>query len=674
MGYAFISYSSKNQTFADAMRELFKKYNIDTWMAPYDIPAGSEYAEVLYDALIGCSCLVLMLTDVSQNSQWVKKEVNIAITNGKTVIPIKLEDIELNRSMKLYLNDQQIIPVSVIEEKTIEIQNVLNSVIGITCEPLNASKCLKETQHGKTIDTLNPKKIELTVWSPVNTVVYLNDKRHLVMKIDHNTGFNYKQNSINVEGEFELIFVSKGFEKSIAFDTASIDDKLDYHLGAILSKKEIATSYDRDDAIAQLKEEPTAYAYKQLSIIGTVDDIYLLLEELNKLTSTIAKNHHTDYLIATCVSALGELALKYKKVEDVKIILKVYETYESKSSYGYMFEPILKRLKNEEFSIEANAFFHEMENAEANTVDKQHVSSELIAKEDFLDEFVDKKFQNAINDVVFADVKNDKPRGRIAVSSEDVMVTKHFKQQVTNSIDLCMPNNEVIEFEFIEKSTLNEEYLIVSRNEDSNSVVFFVFKNTEGTASPPVFISEGKKLKRIYRSFMEEHKDEYIFTDEMTMQPKIQPRKPREFAEKTATGMFGPYLPKSIKIPPIYECIESHVFKHARKSVEYTELIIPKSVKKIEAFAFCDIAVKRVIIPNSVTDIGVSAFNLTSDGFIVCDAESYAYKYAKENNLKNSVELERCNYCGGEFSGLFKKKCGLCGRRNKKLLNDKVKQ
>ena len=92
MGYAFISYSSKNQASADAMRELFKRHKIDASMAPYDIPAGSEYAEVLYDALTGCSCLVLMLTNVSQNSQWVKKEVNIAITNGKTIIPVKLED------------------------------------------------------------------------------------------------------------------------------------------------------------------------------------------------------------------------------------------------------------------------------------------------------------------------------------------------------------------------------------------------------------------------------------------------------------------------------------------------------------------------------------------------------------------------------------------------------
>lgn len=42
MGYAFISYSSKHQDTANATRELFIKKGIDCWMAPYDIPAGSN--------------------------------------------------------------------------------------------------------------------------------------------------------------------------------------------------------------------------------------------------------------------------------------------------------------------------------------------------------------------------------------------------------------------------------------------------------------------------------------------------------------------------------------------------------------------------------------------------------------------------------------------------------
>ena len=61
-GYAFISYSTKNQAAADAIRELLKRKGIATWMAPGDIPAGSKYAQVINRAVKESSCLVLILT------------------------------------------------------------------------------------------------------------------------------------------------------------------------------------------------------------------------------------------------------------------------------------------------------------------------------------------------------------------------------------------------------------------------------------------------------------------------------------------------------------------------------------------------------------------------------------------------------------------------------------
>ena len=135
MGYAFISYSTANQSAADSVRTFFQKNGISCWMAPYDIPAGCEYAEVICDALSGCSCLVLILTAKAQASVWVKKEINLAVSDGKTIIPIKLEDIALNSSMRLYLNDQQIISVNEVDGNSVEMQKVLMAVracMGVT--------------------------------------------------------------------------------------------------------------------------------------------------------------------------------------------------------------------------------------------------------------------------------------------------------------------------------------------------------------------------------------------------------------------------------------------------------------------------------------------------------------------------------------------------------------
>lgn len=128
MGYAFISYSTKNQKEADAMRDLFRKNGIDTWMAPYDIPVGSRYAQVVNQALKGCACLVLLLTDEAQNSTWVSKEVERAVSYRRTIVPLQLEAIKLNDEFELYISTDQIMAIPKIDEDSPEVQKMLQAV------------------------------------------------------------------------------------------------------------------------------------------------------------------------------------------------------------------------------------------------------------------------------------------------------------------------------------------------------------------------------------------------------------------------------------------------------------------------------------------------------------------------------------------------------------------
>lgn len=107
MSYAFISYSTKEQSSADAMKKLLEKQGIPTWMAPGDIPAGYKYAQVINRAVKECSCFILMLSDNSQNSVWVAKEVERAINYHKPIIPVQLEDLVLNDEFELYISADQ---------------------------------------------------------------------------------------------------------------------------------------------------------------------------------------------------------------------------------------------------------------------------------------------------------------------------------------------------------------------------------------------------------------------------------------------------------------------------------------------------------------------------------------------------------------------------------------
>ena len=126
--YVFISYSSKNQQMADSVRLLLKENNISCWMAPYDIPAGSRYAYVINDALEKCSCLLLLLTNASQMSQFVEREIERAITYKKPILPMQLEDLELNSGFKFYIGNSQIIAVPEIRGDSPEFCRILSGL------------------------------------------------------------------------------------------------------------------------------------------------------------------------------------------------------------------------------------------------------------------------------------------------------------------------------------------------------------------------------------------------------------------------------------------------------------------------------------------------------------------------------------------------------------------
>ena len=135
MGYAFISYSTKNQACADAMRTFFHKHDIDTWMAPYDIPVGSKYAAVITKAIRDCSCFVLLLSNDAQASDAVDSEVELAVlTYKKSIITVALEKVELNDSFTFYIHNKQIIAIHKLDETAPEMQQVLAAVKAYTAD------------------------------------------------------------------------------------------------------------------------------------------------------------------------------------------------------------------------------------------------------------------------------------------------------------------------------------------------------------------------------------------------------------------------------------------------------------------------------------------------------------------------------------------------------------
>jgi len=103
----FISYSSKDIAQAQAVRNVLEQNGITCWMAPADIPGGSNYTKEIPIAIRGCQAFVLMLSDNAQHSHWVLKELDNAVNEGKIILPFQLEDVPLSDEFNFLLTGAQ---------------------------------------------------------------------------------------------------------------------------------------------------------------------------------------------------------------------------------------------------------------------------------------------------------------------------------------------------------------------------------------------------------------------------------------------------------------------------------------------------------------------------------------------------------------------------------------
>lgn len=107
MHQVFISYSTKDQPQAEAVRNVIEQNGIACWMAPRDIPGGSNYTKEIPSAIRECQAFVLMLSQNAQNSHWVLKELDNAVNEGKIILPFQLEEITLTDEFNFLLTGAQ---------------------------------------------------------------------------------------------------------------------------------------------------------------------------------------------------------------------------------------------------------------------------------------------------------------------------------------------------------------------------------------------------------------------------------------------------------------------------------------------------------------------------------------------------------------------------------------
>ncbi len=101
---AFISYSSKDKTIADAVCARLEARGIRCWIAPRDVQPGAPYGEEIIDAINSARAMVLVLSANANASPHIPKEVERAVSNGVPVIPLRVENVMPAKSLDYFIS------------------------------------------------------------------------------------------------------------------------------------------------------------------------------------------------------------------------------------------------------------------------------------------------------------------------------------------------------------------------------------------------------------------------------------------------------------------------------------------------------------------------------------------------------------------------------------------
>lgn len=102
----FISYSSQDMEAAQAICHVLEQNEIRCWMAPRNIPPGSDYGDVIDDAIKSCKTVVILYSEKAASSPWVTGELNVAFEEQKTIIPFRLDKTPLKGQTRVMLNQR----------------------------------------------------------------------------------------------------------------------------------------------------------------------------------------------------------------------------------------------------------------------------------------------------------------------------------------------------------------------------------------------------------------------------------------------------------------------------------------------------------------------------------------------------------------------------------------
>jgi hypothetical protein len=109
---AFISYASEDESVAGTISAYLEQSGVSCWIASRDVRPGANYGAEIIDAIETSATLVLVLSEHANSSEFVKREVERAVSKGKPIFPVRVGEVVPSKSLELFISSAEWIDAS----------------------------------------------------------------------------------------------------------------------------------------------------------------------------------------------------------------------------------------------------------------------------------------------------------------------------------------------------------------------------------------------------------------------------------------------------------------------------------------------------------------------------------------------------------------------------------
>jgi Tfp pilus assembly protein PilF len=118
--FFFVSHVAENRDSALEIVGELERRGTRCWIAPRDIRPGRPFDDEIADAIENSRAMLLIFSDLCNDSEYIRREVTFAGESHKTVIPFRIENVLPRRGLRVRLSDLHWIDGFVSRERAIE--------------------------------------------------------------------------------------------------------------------------------------------------------------------------------------------------------------------------------------------------------------------------------------------------------------------------------------------------------------------------------------------------------------------------------------------------------------------------------------------------------------------------------------------------------------------------